>query len=104
MVASFEGEQKLELTERLLTALEAGYAASGDRRGTRAAELWVAGNDFPFGGFYLRVQEQATPLIELRRLLALGRQETDLAATIRRTGQILLPLVTRRTSSVAWAI
>jgi len=92
MVSVFEREQALELSDRLLTALEAGYAAGGDRRGSRGATLWVAGGDLP-GGLCLRAQEHAQPLAELRRLLDVARREMDFTATALRAAEIVLPLV-----------
>ena len=92
MLSVFEREQALELSDRLLTALEAGYGAGGDRRGSRGASLWVAGGDLP-GGLYLRAQEHAAPLGELRRLLDVARREMDFTATALRAAEIVLPLV-----------
>lgn len=56
------------MAERLLAAMEAGEAAGGDRRGRQAAGLVVhRGQDYPF--LDLRVDDDADPLAELRRLL-----------------------------------
>jgi uncharacterized Ntn-hydrolase superfamily protein len=69
------------LPERLLSALEAGQAAGGDRRGQQAAALVVEqlgaaarsreGIDRTCD---LRVDDHPEPIIELRRLLTLWRQ------------------------------
>jgi uncharacterized Ntn-hydrolase superfamily protein len=64
----------LDFADRLLTALEAGQAAGGDKRGQQSACLLVYGTeDYP--DLSLRVDDHATPLAELRRIhtLWLGR-------------------------------
>ncbi|MGR3464015.1 DUF1028 domain-containing protein [Limimaricola sp.] len=56
------------MPERLLAAMEAGEAAGGDRRGRQAAGLVVhRGQDYPY--LDLRVDDDADPLAEMRRLL-----------------------------------
>ncbi|GAD57642.1 MAG: putative Ntn-hydrolase superfamily protein [Limimaricola cinnabarinus] len=56
------------MAERLLTAMEAGEAAGGDKRGRQAACLTVhRGQDYAY--LSLRVDDEADPLAELRRLL-----------------------------------
>jgi uncharacterized Ntn-hydrolase superfamily protein len=69
------------LAERMMTALEAGQAAGGDRRGQQAAALVVgqsgAAARMPEGVDRvcdLRVDDHAEPIVELRRLLALWKQ------------------------------
>lgn len=58
------------LPERLLAAMDAGDAAGGDRRGHQSAALvMTTTEDFP--DLDLRVDDHATPLVELRRLLGL---------------------------------
>ncbi len=93
MVSTFQQEREMALPERLLISLEKGYAAGGDRRGSRMATLWLADGDLPLGGFCLRVQEHSEPLAELRRLLAVARREMDFTATALRAAEIILPLV-----------
>jgi uncharacterized Ntn-hydrolase superfamily protein len=75
MAAAFEAGSGT-LAERLLAALAAGDAAGGDRRGRQSAALYVA----RAGGGYLgmndrfidlRVDDHATPVSELGRLLGL---------------------------------
>lgn len=54
--------------ERLLTALEAGAAAGGDKRGTQSAALCIhRSEDYPW--IDLRADDHPDPLAELRRLL-----------------------------------
>ncbi|MBI5880018.1 MAG: DUF1028 domain-containing protein [Chloroflexi bacterium] len=67
-----------ELAERLVTALQAGQDAGGDRRGQQGAGLLVVQVAGGYGGYNdrvidLRVDEHATPIAELRRILALHR-------------------------------
>lgn len=70
---TFAARADLELPERLMTAMEAGEAAGGDRRGKQsAAMLLTTTEDFP--DLNIRVDDHADPLPELRRLLALWRQ------------------------------
>jgi uncharacterized Ntn-hydrolase superfamily protein len=58
------------LADRLLTALEAGQAAGGDKRGRASAALLVVGNEeYPY--INLRVDEHADPVAELRRIFDL---------------------------------
>ena len=56
------------MAERLLDAMEAGERAGGDKRGRQAAGLTIhCGEEYPF--LSLRVDDDAEPLAELRRLL-----------------------------------
>jgi uncharacterized Ntn-hydrolase superfamily protein len=77
MFAAFsEGEG--DLAERLMLALEAAQGAGGDIRGRQSAALLVVHDDVrapAWGGraFDLRIEDHATPLRELRRLLTLAR-------------------------------
>ena len=64
------------LPERLLATLAAGDDAGGDRRGRQSAALLVARRAGGYGGesdveVDLRVDDHATPVAELRRLLDL---------------------------------
>ena len=71
--ATFAARTDLPLPERLLTALDAGQAAGGDRRGKQsAAMVLTTTEDFP--DLDLRVDDHPEPLVELRRLLGLWRQ------------------------------
>ena len=63
-----------ELPDRLVTALEAGQAAGGDKRGRESAALLVVRKGAGYGGkgdrwVDLRVDDHPDPVVELRRLL-----------------------------------
>jgi uncharacterized Ntn-hydrolase superfamily protein len=73
MVAAYRAADG-DLAARLLAALEAGDAAGGDRRGRQSAALVVVrGDPFPYAD--VRVDDAPKPLPELRRILALYRQD-----------------------------
>jgi uncharacterized Ntn-hydrolase superfamily protein len=61
------------LAERLLTALEAGEAAGGDKRGKQSAALKVCTRD-PFPDLDIRTDDHPDPLRELRRLHAVSQE------------------------------
>ena len=64
---SYASHADLPFAERLLTALAAGEAAGGDKRGKQAAALLVySGQDYP--ALDLRVDDHLDPIAELRRL------------------------------------
>ena len=74
-LASYLGDGS-PLPERLMAALDAGQLAGGDRRGKQsAAMVVVTTEDFP--DVNLRVDDHAEPLVELRRLLGLWRQQGE---------------------------
>jgi uncharacterized Ntn-hydrolase superfamily protein len=65
---AWKAHRDLPMPDRLMTAMEAGETAGGDRRGRQsAAMVMVSTEDFP--DLDLRVDDHATPLTELRRLL-----------------------------------
>ena len=73
MVAAFEKAKGQPLAERLLTALDGGQAAGGDRRGMQAAALVIAKPLAGAAGFSdravdVRVDDHRTPIPELRRV------------------------------------
>jgi uncharacterized Ntn-hydrolase superfamily protein len=75
MARAFESTGGM-LGGRLVAALEAGQAAGGDRRGQQAAGLLVVQARGGLGGHNdrlidLRVDEHATPIAELKRILVL---------------------------------
>jgi uncharacterized Ntn-hydrolase superfamily protein len=59
--------------ERLLTALEAGEAAGGDKRGKQSAALKLCTRD-PYPDLDIRSDDHPDPLAELRRLYAVSQQ------------------------------
>lgn len=61
------------LYDRLLTALEAGEAAGGDKRGKQSAALKVCTRD-PYPDLDIRTDDHPDPLAELRRLVAVSQQ------------------------------
>jgi uncharacterized Ntn-hydrolase superfamily protein len=68
---AYEAASALPFAERLMTALEAGEAAGGDKRGKQGAALLIhTTEDYPF--LDLRVDDHADPLKELRRLFAVS--------------------------------
>jgi len=60
-------------THRLLTAMEAGEAAGGDKRGRQSACLMMHEGQ-PYPALDLRVDDHADPLPEIRRLLAVSEE------------------------------
>ena len=75
MAAAFRSA-KGDLADRLVSALAAGDAAGGDRRGKQASALYVVRPKGGYGGMNdvlvdLRVDDHAAPVTELRRLLDL---------------------------------
>ncbi len=67
-----------DLAHRLVSALAAGQAAGGDRRGQQSAALLVVREGGSYGGFTdkyidLRVDDHPQPIEELARLLELWR-------------------------------
>ncbi len=61
------------MAERLLTALEAGEAAGGDKRGKQSAALKICTRD-PYPDLDIRTDDHPDPLAEMRRLLAVSRE------------------------------
>ena len=66
MAESFKSSEG-ELSERLLTTLEAGQRAGGDKRGRLSAALLVASSE-PRRYHDLRVDDHPDPVAELRRI------------------------------------
>ncbi|SDE02015.1 Uncharacterized conserved protein, Ntn-hydrolase superfamily [Paracoccus isoporae] len=70
----FAKRRDLGFAERLLTAMDAGEAAGGDKRGRQAAGLRIhRGEAHPW--LDLRVDDDADPLAELRRLLDVASEQ-----------------------------
>jgi uncharacterized Ntn-hydrolase superfamily protein len=75
--ATFEAlgqHAELALPERLLAALEAGQAMGGDRRGEQSAAMLLTTTE-DFADLDIRVDDHSEPLAELRRLLAIWREQ-----------------------------
>src|SRR6185369_2847687 len=71
--AAFRKAKSLSFAERLLSALDAGEAAGGDKRGKQAAALLVYTTEaYPF--LDIRVDDHPEPLAELRRLYEVSLQ------------------------------
>lgn len=66
--AAYESGMALPFAERLLVALAAGEAEGGDKRGKQAAALVVCTTE-AYPALDLRVDDHATPIDELFRLL-----------------------------------
>ncbi|MCW5716053.1 MAG: DUF1028 domain-containing protein [Bauldia sp.] len=63
-----------DLPERLMSALEAGQAAGGDRRGKQSAALLVAASEeYPYVD--LRVDEHQEPVKQLRRVFEVAKRQ-----------------------------
>lgn len=66
-LAAHQAHVDLPLAERLMTAMEAGATAGGDKRGTQSAALVIhKTEDYPW--LSLRADDHPDPLAELRRL------------------------------------
>jgi uncharacterized Ntn-hydrolase superfamily protein len=63
----------LDFDERLLTALEAGERAGGDKRGRQSAAIRIWSHE-SFPAFDIRVDDHVEPLAELRRLWRMAHQ------------------------------
>ncbi len=61
------------MAERLLSALEAGEAAGGDKRGRQSAGLKICTRD-PYPDLDIRADDHPDPLAELRRLLRVSQE------------------------------
>lgn len=74
MARAFEENAHLEFSNRLLTALEAGQQAGGDKRGRQSAALLIVEEeDYPL--LDLRVDEHENPVKELRRIYEMAQEE-----------------------------
>ena len=62
-----DGNRALPFALRLITAMEAGEDAGGDKRGKQAAALIVRTSE-PYPALDLRVDDHVEPIVELRRL------------------------------------
>jgi uncharacterized Ntn-hydrolase superfamily protein len=74
MADAFERNEQFDLPERLLVALEAGQAAGGDMRGRQSAALYVVDKE-EYPSVDLRVDENAYPVAELRRIYEIAKYQ-----------------------------
>lgn len=74
MENTITANKTLDLSERLLATLEAGQSAGGDRRGRQSAALLVH-NQETIPLVDLRVDENADPVKELRRIYEIAKKE-----------------------------
>jgi uncharacterized Ntn-hydrolase superfamily protein len=66
-LAAYQSHMHLPFAERLMTAMEAGERAGGDKRGKQSAALRIhRGEDYPW--IDIRADDHSDPLDELRRL------------------------------------
>ena len=72
LASIFSATSELDLSERLLRALEAAQAAGGDKRGKQCSALLVVDKE-EFALWDLRVDEHPTPVAELRRVYEIAR-------------------------------
>ena len=73
-LTAFLAASALPLPEQMIAAMIAGDAAGGDRRGRQsAAVVMTTTEDFP--DLSLRVDDHATPLLELERVLGIWRRD-----------------------------
>lgn len=79
MKVDFEGDASRPLVERLLSALGAGQAAGGDKRGRQSAAVKVYSTE-AYPALDLRVDEHSNPVAELQRVYEIAR--TDLVPLI----------------------
>ncbi|MEV4715288.1 DUF1028 domain-containing protein [Micromonospora sp. NPDC049374] len=78
IVRAYEDSEDLDLTERLLLAIELGEDAGGDRHGARSATVTVIGEQ-PYPLWDLRVDDHDHPAKELRRLYNVFHEEVATA-------------------------
>ena len=72
-LAAYEAHAALPFAERLMTAMEAGEAAGGDKRGKQSAALRIhRTEDYPW--LDLRADDHPDPLPELRRLYDVAQE------------------------------
>ena len=72
-LAAYQAHPELAFADRLLTAMEAGEAAGGDKRGKQSAALRIhRSEDFPW--LDLRADDHPDPLAELRRLFDVAQE------------------------------
>ncbi len=72
-LAAYEANMHLPFAERLMTAMEAGEAAGGDKRGKQSAAIRIhRTEDYPW--LDIRADDHIDPLAELRRLYDVAQE------------------------------
>jgi uncharacterized Ntn-hydrolase superfamily protein len=71
--ATYTANGTLPFAQRLITAMRAGEAAGGDKRGKQSAALLIHGDE-EWSALDLRVDDHADPLGELERLEQVSRE------------------------------
>ncbi|KAF0165727.1 MAG: hypothetical protein FD160_4070 [Caulobacteraceae bacterium] len=74
---TFAARADLPFAERLATALQAGEAAGGDKRGKQSAALKIHSTE-DYADVDLRVDDNPEPIAELLRLLAVYRADYEM--------------------------
>lgn len=72
-LAAWQQNPELPMVDRIITAMQAGEDAGGDKRGKQCAALRVQGPEV-FPRLDLRVDDHSEPLDELRRLYGVARE------------------------------
>ncbi|WP_293853916.1 DUF1028 domain-containing protein [uncultured Alsobacter sp.] len=70
---TYEASHHLDFDDRLITALEAGQVAGGDKRGKQSAAIRVWTTE-AYPAIDIRVDDSPEPLVELRRLWRVAHQ------------------------------
>lgn len=70
---SYLANSALDFDDRLITALEAGERAGGDKRGKQSAAIRIWTTEV-FPAIDIRIDDHAEPLVELRRLWRIAHQ------------------------------
>lgn len=74
MADTYEQQSGLDFPDRLLEALHAGEKAGGDKRGKQSAALYVVHTElYPY--IDLRVDEHDDPIVELKRVHEIAKEE-----------------------------
>jgi len=92
---SYQENAGLPFVERLLTAMEAGERAGGDKRGRQSAALKIVrGEAYPW--LDIRSDDHGDPLAELRRLYAVAQERFLYFAELLPTSDNVAGLLDRR--------
>lgn len=101
-LAAYQRHRDQPFAARLLTAMEAGAAAGGDKRGTQSAALCIhRTEDYPW--LDIRADDHPDPLDELRRLVDVAQERFLHVAEIMPTSDNFSGVTDRRHIDVAIA-